>query len=106
MNGNAGGFDSDSRGVLITSKMLYTYILKYLDSKGNERYYCGCTTHPTRRIKEHILGEKCHYKKGVLNYFVINGNFEKSIKFFGVRKMYKILVSKPALRTPLESEGC
>ena len=92
--------------------MLHTYILKYYNSKAKISFYCGCSPNPRRRIKEHILGMRTKWKKDIINFFIIYGNYEKKIKNFGVRKMYEMLKEgEPVLRTPvypkdsLESEG-
>ena len=73
--------------------MVYTYIIKYLNYHNKFNYYCGITYNLNRRKIEHTLGLRTKNKKEILSIIYIIGNYEKRIKFCGVKNIY-ILVSK------------
>ena len=57
----------------------YTYILERLESKLQRRFYVGYTKDLRRRMKEHLKDRRKNYKL----IWVVDGNFEKTIKKCG-----------------------
>ena len=58
---------------------MYTYIMKH--EKIN-KYYCGKINNIERRMKEHKIDRRSNYQL----IWSIEGDYEKSIKKFGVKR--------------------
>jgi len=71
--------------------MIKTYILRYLNNNNKIKYYCGITNDIVKRLKEHKEGIRTFNRKKIISYVVIYGNYEKRIKFCGIRNMYKLM---------------
>ena len=70
-----------------------TYVIKTI---GNE-YYCGKTNNIDRRMQEHLNEKRPHWfalrnsRKDFIIDFQIDGDYEKNIKRFGVKKFMRCL---------------
>ena len=65
---------------------MYTYIMKH---NIINKYYCGKTNNINRRMKEHKTDRRSNYYL----IYSIEGDYEKSIKKFGVKRFIKCVLS-------------
>jgi hypothetical protein len=74
------------------------HIKTYIIVTKDKEYYCGKTTNVINRLNEHMLEKSPHWfgmkdRKNISVIWVIDGDFEKKIKSFGVKNFISSIIN-------------